>query len=670
MSLPGPAGARVHEFEGARPMRPASRRCRWRWSLIVIFGLVPAALFPPAVARADISVRASVNPQRAQMGEPITLTIEISGAQNISAPALGNLDGFEPQYLGPSTQISIVNGQMSASVQHRYSLLPLRAGHFTLGPFPVDYQGKQYQTAALGVDVAAASQGPQGQPGAQGRAPAAPGGARAAPPPPGAPSPRALRLALSVPQQELYLHQRVPMDVTLYVGSIRVADVQYPTLAAEGLSMDKFPEPNQHQQVIDGETYQVLHFQTAITPLRAGQLTLGPATLRLNVLNRRRGGMFSDPFFEQFFQDDPFSTERRPLDVRSDPIALNVLPLPEEGKPAGFSGAVGAFTLQVTALPTELDAGDPITVRMTVSGTGSLAEAGPPAISSTEGFRTYDVNPTKSDTAGAGALSVTKGFEQVLIPNAATVRALPPVRFSYFDPQARQYRTLESQPIALVVRPPQQAARSEIVAGKLGAPSAPEEKLGRDIVYVKDDPGHLRARAATWYDGWFFLWQPLPLALLAAAVWYDRRRQRLSGDLRYARFSRAGKEARRGLAAAAQALGNGNRAGFYDVVSRTMQEYLGAKLDLPPGAIDAEAVGRCGVSEECLRPIHTFFTTCEHIRFAPSAGEGDMQGTLSLAQEIVRQLERRRRLSRGSLDHESLSRRESSPAAPPPGEAR
>lgn len=451
------------------------------------------------------------------------------------------------------------------------------------------------------------------------------------------------------------------MDVTLYVGPIRVADVQYPTVAADGLSMDKFPEPSQHQQVIDGETFQVLHFQTTVTPLRAGQLTLGPATLRLNVLNRRRGGMFGDPFFQQFFQDDPFSTERRPLDVRSDPIALNVLALPEEGKPPAFSGAVGAFTLQVTAAPTELDAGDPITVRMTVSGTGSLAESEPPAISSTEGFRTYEVKPAKSDTAGTGALGVTKAFEQVLIPNDATVRALPPARFSYFDPHARQYRTLESQPIALVVRPPPQAARAEIVAGKLGAPSAMEEKLGRDIVYLKDDPGLLRPRAASWHDGWFLLWQPIPLAVLVAAVWYDRRRQRLSGDLRYARFSRAGKAARRGLAAAAQALGNGNRAGFYDLVSRTMQEYLGAKLDLPPGGIDAQAVSRCGVSEEGLRSIRDFFTTCEHIRFAPSAGEGDMQGTLSLAQEIVRQLERQRRLSPGPFEQASL---------PPSGEPR
>jgi len=450
MSLQGLQNSRVRGFEGICPL---ARACRRRaYSLAVLLGLVAVALFTPVSAGADISVGAGVNPRRAQVGEPITLTIEISGAQNAAAPALANLDGFEPRYIGPSTQISIINGQTTASVQHRYSLVPLREGHFTLGPFTVDYQGKQYQTPALDVDVVAAS-----QPAMQGRAPSAPGSGRAAPPP-DTPNTRALRLALSVPQQEIYLHQRVPVDVTLYVGAIRVADLQYPAVAADGMSMDKFPEPSQHQQMIDGEAFQVVHFQTTITPLRAGQLTLGPATLRLNVLNRRRGGVFGDPFFEQFFQDDPFSTERRPLDLRSEPLTLNILPLPEEGKPAGFSGAVGTFALQVTAAPTELNAGDPITVRMAVSGTGSLAEAGPPTISSTDGFRAYEVNSAKSDAGAGGALSVSRTFEQVLIPNAATVRAIPPARFSYFDPQARQYRTLESQPIALVVRPPQQAA--------------------------------------------------------------------------------------------------------------------------------------------------------------------------------------------------------------------
>src|SRR5207244_6922774 len=102
---------------------------------------------------------------------------------------------------------------------------------------------------------------------------------------------------------------------------------------------------------------------------------------------------------------------------------------------------------------------------------------------------------------------------------------------------------VDSQPIALVVRAPKNAPQSEIIAG--GAPvvrALPEEKLGRDIVYIKDDPGALRPRAQPWYgSALFLLWQPLPLLLFIAAMWYDQRRQRLSGDVRYARFTRAGK---------------------------------------------------------------------------------------------------------------------------------
>jgi hypothetical protein len=139
------------------------------------------------------------------------------------------------------------------------------------------------------------------------------------------------------------------------------------------------------------------------------------------------------------------------------------------------------------------------------------------------------------------------------------------------------------------------------------------------------------------------LWQPVPPLLFVAAVWYERRRQRLRGDLRYARFTRAGKQARHGFAAAERALDHGDRQAFYDLVSRTMQEYLAAKLDLPPGAIDAEAVMARGVSAECMQLLRSFFSTCEQIRFAPGAGNGDMHGTLSLAQDVIKRLERERR---------------------------
>jgi tetratricopeptide (TPR) repeat protein len=618
---------------------------KWPLLHLVVLCLLAGAL--PCPAFADISVGATLNPQRAQVGEPLTLVVSVNGAQNVAAPAI-NADGFDVRYVGPSTQISIVNANVSSSVQHRYSLLPLRAGHFTLGPFTVEYQGKTYQTATFSVDVTAATQppAPQGRAPQKQAQPALPSTGQPDAAQPGSAAARALRLTASVPQQDVYLHERVPLDVTLYVGSIRVADLQYPTLAADGFSVDKFPEPSQHQQVIDGETYQVVHFQTTVVPLRAGTLTIGPASLQLNVLTQRRNSVFNDPFFQRFFQDDPFTTERRPLELHSDPIALTVLPLPEEGKPAGFSGAVGRFTLQASAAPTEVMAGDPITLRMMLNGSGNIGESAPPQLVNTDGFRTYDVHPGKSEGGGPGSTTIAKSFEQVLIPNDAHVGAVPAVAFSYFDPQTRRYETARTEPIALVVRPPRNAGRQEVFAGGMPGQHIAQEKLGHDIVYIKDDPGTLSPRSSHWYGGpLFWLWQPVPLLLLVAAAWYDRRRQRLTGDVRYARFSRAGKQARQGLAAAEKALTKGGAAAFYDAVSRTMQEYLAAKLDLPPGGIDADAVARRGVAPDLVQDIGQFFTTCEHIRFSPSSSDGDMRGVLTLAQGIVRRLERQRGLA-------------------------
>jgi tetratricopeptide (TPR) repeat protein len=137
----------------------------------------------------------------------------------------------------------------------------------------------------------------------------------------------------------------------------------------------------------------------------------------------------------------------------------------------------------------------------------------------------------------------------------------------------------------------------------------------------------------------------VPAVLLGMVVWYDRRRQRLSGDVRYARFSRAGKEARRSFALADKALRHDTPAAFYNLASRTMQEYLAAKLALPPGAIDAEAIARCGLPAECVQRIADFLATCEQVRFAPKASKGDMHGLLSQARDIIRQLERLRGLT-------------------------
>ena len=132
---------------------------------------------------------------------------------------------------------------------------------------------------------------------------------------------------------------------------------------------------------------------------------------------------------------------------------------------------------------------------------------------------------------------------------------------------------------------------------------------------------------------------------------YDRRRRRLTGDVRYARFTRAGRAARHALAGAQARLGAGDGAAFYDAVARAMTEYLAAKLDLPPGGVTLETVtqrlGRNGVAAGVLDDLGDLLAACERARFAPTAdATGDMERTLARATAIVRALERARRLGR------------------------
>jgi hypothetical protein len=128
--------------------------------------------------------------------------------------------------------------------------------------------------------------------------------------------------------------------------------------------------------------------------------------------------------------------------------------------------------------------------------------------------------------------------------------------------------------------------------------------------------------------------------LLAATVLYDRRRQKLSGDARYARFVQARRNARRGLNLAEDALQRADPGAFYDELSRTLQTYLSDKLGLPPGAIDPAAIDASGVSADSAARLRDLFGVCEQVRFAPSSADGDMRGALAQAKDIIGRLEK------------------------------
>ena len=589
-------------------------RARGLFLVLCMFTAASPALSAP------IELVASVDHERAFVGETVTLTLDVEGTQNAEAPDIGRTDGLTARYLGPSTRFSSINGRVTTSVSHRYALRAERSGQFTIGPFQVRAGNDVVRADAITlriVDRAAADGSPDNRPAGD------------------------VQLVLLPDKRQAYVGERIPFAVELKVGDVAVDNLHFPTVEGEGFALDAFTQPSRREELARGRRYRVMRFRSTLTPLRPGDLTVGPVTLGLDLLvSRRRGGAGS--VFDQLMG----SVERRPVEVRVEPIELAVRPLPDAGRPREFSGAVGQFDFQLEAAPLDVALGDPITVRMHVRGVGNLAGVKPPTVPYDPRLRIYDPQ-TLDDARGPGQLAV----EQVVIPTDPSVSSLPAVSFSFFEPESGTYRTITRGPFPLVVAAAPAAEPPAIVTSTPAGvdPAAESEPLGRDIVYIKDRPGRLRWRSNRLVEQpWLVGVQAAPAVLFLLLAVIARRREADAADPRATRFRRAGRQASRALAAIDH---RQPVQSFYDAVTAAMSAYLRDKLGLPPGAVEratvVERLDRLGVSEPVRRDIDRYLALVETARYAPAtSGDGDRASVLELARTIVRALERERRLDR------------------------
>lgn len=592
-----------------------------RFLLFLFIGL--SFLQSTAAIADQVSVSASVDSKTVRVGGSIHLTVSIEGTQSVNAPSLPDIDGFQARYQGPNTQISIVNGQMSASIKHRYGLTALKSGKYTINPIEVKYKGKSYQTEPIKVEIIQGST-PQGQSGEL----------------------QAdelkdyIYLTLTAEKEKAYLNEALPITIKLYHRRLDVRHIEYPTILASAFSMRDFTQPNRTQEVVDGVRFNCLNFQTVVYPVSVGQLTLGPAQLKCSLViksqSRRQSSFFDDDFFGHSPFDDFFGrTETRPLALKSEPLKITVRPFPLEGKPHDFSGAVGKYVLQVEVKPTEVKVGEPITLTMQVTGRGNIETISLPKIYGLDRFKTYDPQ-IKTDERG-------KYFEQVLIPEDESIKAIPEIRFSYFDPEDEQYHTIKKGEIPILVTAIAAEEALKIVDLPEVAKTVKREKLGRDILYIKDSMKGVQQGNSYLYQNSLFLFaQTLPLIAFFGVLIYQKHKDKLAGDISYARQRGAPRKAKKGLDAAKKLARTGQPGAFCDVIFRTMQEYIGDQFALPSAGITSEVVDELwqhSVKEETLEKLRAFFESCDSVRFAPAEiSQGEMQRLLELTEEAMKLL--------------------------------
>ncbi|MFH0764685.1 MAG: BatD family protein [Candidatus Omnitrophota bacterium] len=585
---------------------------------------------------ADIKFEVSLDKDKIAIGEAAQLGLSFQGTQSMPAPDIGNIDGLEIRYVGPSTMMTVINGQVSSSVTHMYTVLPLKIGKFQLGPFSFKYKGNNYTSGMVFLDVSAERVARQEA------------------------APEAilekmnledrLFVTLEVGRQTAFVNELIPVKVKFYVYRLNVSDIQLPVFSQEGFSRVEFKEPKQYRENLNGTIYEVLEFATNIFGTRPGDYKIGPAKIKCNLAVKRRAARsaMDDMFGEDrsardsFFDDFLARYEKHPLELKSQEAALIISPLPKEGMPADFKGAVGDYQFIYKASPVKVKTGDPITVRMLINGTGNFNTVLQPKIDSLEGFKVYE---PEVKTEGN-----SKEFTQVLIPESTACTQIPGATFVYFDPNKKQYITIAQGPVPIQVEKGKE--ESSRVIGPAAAPEKVEERqreeLGRDIVYIKESPGRWMAKGHDIYKGKTFLpVVAIPLVLLFSAYLIQNRIRKIKTDTVYASRLNALKAAKSGMKKLKKEQNCEDPKIFYEALFKTLQEYLGNRLYMPTAGITFDEVKRALMAKEAdmdiIRKVKNLFDACDEARFAFLKAERlKMRDDMKELEDIIRYLERKR----------------------------
>jgi hypothetical protein len=505
-------------------------QCR---TLFAVFGIIAAAQF----AYADSpSITAVLNSSEATLGETVQLEIRVTASRAADAPEEIMVDGLEIRRTGTSQRIEMNNLSLTSSVVYDYTVMPLRAGRFTIPPQTIRIGNNTLRTPALTLNVADSGGRSSGSAGTR----------------PGrdtqVTSANNLVFAeLIVPSKTAYVGEIVPVQIRMgFDPRVRPRLIQPPEITGQGFTAQKLQQSAENTETIGGRLYEVVTYKTAIAAARAGKFEIGPVKAKaVVVVPRRQSAPRSrarSPF-DLFDQDDPFSDpffsnpfaqlgERREVEIKSEPVALEVKPLPPNAPPS-FSGAIGNFTMTTDAKPKTVQVGDPITVTTTISGRGNFDRVNAPVIEDEHGWHKYPPSSKFKQDDEVG-ISGTKTFETVLSPNEKK-QTLPLLAFSYFDPVKAQYVTLHSEPISIAVQggaapsvAAAQAASPAPTTTSRSAPPAAAAAKPQDILYqLTELPNKAESFAPIYIQRVFWAMQLIPLFVLVGFAGWKIRRARI-----------------------------------------------------------------------------------------------------------------------------------------------
>ena len=585
-----------------------------RFSLKTLAALWLAAWFTGAAYAASFTV--SLDRDAMTLGEQATLSLKFEGVQPPDAPGMPGIAGLQFQYIGPSSSFSFINGQTTSSTTYNYIVTAQHDGEFTIPGMRTTIGGQQLSSQPLKLVVNKTS-APSAAEVNSGNEPAF--------------------MKFVFPKTKIYVGEPVVGRLEVYLRDDvqNFSSFQLSGSPTDGFNAGKTAElQNQRRRVqVGNHVYTVIPLAVPLTAVRTGPLTLGPFTGGAVVVlpAPEQGG---DPF--GFFNRG----EQKQVALATESFNVESLPLPVANQPANFTGAIGDFTLAATAGPTNVIVGDPITVRVQISGRGALDAVTLPSADAWRNFKIYPPT-TKLEASDQFGFQGTKTFEQIISPQNSDVHELPALTFAFFNPDDGQYHTLTQAAVPLTV---QAAAASPMPAVAANKNAAPENQPPQDISPVKETLGTLSPpKIPLVAQPLFLAAQSLPvLAFLAAFTW-RRRLEHLANNPRLRRRRAVAQLVRDGLPDLKKFAAENRADEFFALLFRLLQEQLGERLDCPATAItenviDEHALLR-GVPNATRETLRELFQLCNQARYAPVRGTGELNLVVAKFEKTVAELQ-------------------------------
>jgi hypothetical protein len=576
-----------------------------------------------AAGTAETAVLVKLSPDTVGLDEQAILDVEVTGsAQDLPNIQMPSLPAFEVYSQGHSSNISVVNGQVSASVTARYLIIPRKAGVYPIEGIAVVSNNHRY--VGNPVTLTVLNKGTSTSPKLEQRAADEQG------------NNRDYFMEAVVDKRNPYVNEQVTLTLRFFIGVQYYSSPELDEPTTTGFWTEVLGNGTPYFQKIGNRNYRVIERKYALFPTQTGNLTIGSSSIATTVAGRAQR---RDPF--DMFGD--LFPQGQKITVRSEPVAIKVRPLPEAGKPDGFTGTIGRFEMKAKPDKVEVEVNQPVTVTFEITGAGNIKSVAEPTIPELADFRVYRASSSEKTANFNDRLGGTKTFEEVFMPKRPGILEIPAVSMSFFDPDKGRYETLTSRAMSINVKKPEGYIASADVpyaaAGmKIGSQS-------QDIRYIKDDIGNLApVGRLVIFSPLYLVVNGLPVVVLVGLVVARRRREKLASDIGYARFRSASRQARKRLAKA-RSLAKLETAGdYYGELTLAVTAYIADKLNISPHGLTSDGISELlrnkGAAEDLVNNTVQFLRQCDFARFAPaSLTQSDIDIALKSAEQIMTRME-------------------------------